>query len=224
MITLHHLENSQSIKILWLLEELGLDYEFKMYDREPTLLAPKEYKAISPLGTAPAITDGDLALSESNAIIDYILDRYGEGRLRPAVGAPEHVKYLFWFHAAQGSIQPLTTMNFVHGVVVDRMPFLFRPILRMALGGLAKNMIDPRLDAALAVMERDLASSDWLAGDALTAADIAMCYGTHSLESAGAFQGRLPRCQAYAERMRAHPSYQRALAKDGKYTGTPQPA
>lgn len=99
MITLHHLENSQSIRILWLLEELGLDYEFKMYDRDKTtFLAPDAYKRLSPLGTAPVITDGELVLPESNAIVDYILDTYGEGKLRPAVGTPERTRYLFWFH------------------------------------------------------------------------------------------------------------------------------
>ncbi len=135
MLTLHHLENSQSIRILWLLEELGIDYEFKMYDRDKeTMLAPEEYKRISPLGTAPAITDGDMALSESNAIIDYLLDTYGEGTLRPSPGAPERTPYLFWFHAAQGSLQPLLTSSFVFEVMKTRVPFFLKPIVRSVVG------------------------------------------------------------------------------------------
>ena len=114
MITLHHLEKSQSIRILWLLEELGVPYEVKLYDRDPvTRLAPAEYKAISPLGTAPVITDGDVTMAETNAIVDYILDRYDDARLRPAINTVEREPYLFWFHTSQGSLQPLLTNLFV---------------------------------------------------------------------------------------------------------------
>ena len=129
MITLHHLEKSQSIRILWLLEELGVPYEVKLYDRDPqTRLAPAEYKAISPLGTAPVITVDGTAMAETNAIVDYICDLHDDGRLRPAPGTPDRACYLFWFHTSQGSLQPLLTNKFVMTAMTMRAPFLMRPV------------------------------------------------------------------------------------------------
>ena len=167
MITLHHLEKSQSIRILWLLEELGVPYEVKLYDRDPnTRLAPAEYKAVSPLGTAPCITDGEITLSETNAIMDYILDTHDDGRLRPAPGTPNRADYLFWFHVSQGSLQPLLTNKFVMMAMTARAPFFLKPAAKMA----------------------------------------------------GMDAGNYPNAHRFLQQMRAYPSYQRALEKDGKGT------
>ncbi len=223
MLTLHHLENSQSIRILWLLEELGVDYEFKMYDRDKdTRLAPDEYKKISPLGTAPVITDGDLALSESNAIIEYILDKYGDGRLRPEPGTPERTSYLFWFHASQGSLQPLLTISFIFGALKERVPFFLKPIIRAVLGQAEKLFLEPRLQALLDLVESDLSASAWFAGDELTAADIVMGYCMEvAVVRGGMTKKKYPKAHAFLERMRSRPAYKRALDKDGKFNPLP---
>ncbi len=222
MITLHHLENSQSIRILWLLEELGIDYGFKMYDRdEKTMLAPEDYKALSPLGTAPVITDGNVVLAESNAIIDYILDKAKGNKLRPAMSAKDRAPYLFWFHAAQGSYQPALTMSFVLSITVAKTPALIRPLIRKVLGMTQKLFLKPRLKALMDKMEADLSAHDFLAGDRFTAADIAMGYTLYMADLRGELQGTYPETKAYLERMNARPAWQAALEKDGKFQGIP---
>ena len=171
MITLHHLEKSQSIRILWLLEELGVPYEVKLYDRDPeTRLAPAEYKAISPLGTAPMITVDGTAMAETNAIVDYICDLHDDGRLRPAPGTPDRARYLFWFHTSQGSLQPLLTNKFVMMAMTMRAPFLFRPVAKALVGGLDKAFFTPRLTALMSEIEKQLGQTKWFAGAKLTAA------------------------------------------------------
>jgi glutathione S-transferase len=216
MLTLHHLEYSQSFRILWLLEELGVPYELISYARDPaTLLAPKEYKALSPLGTAPVITDGELLLAETNAIVDYLLDVYPNEQLRPPAGAPNRARYLFWFHAAQGSLMPLLLVESLHGIIRKRVPFFMKPFVVLALNAAADNFLKPRMKTLLAEAEADLGEVPWFGGDALTAADIVLSY---SMESAR-LKGHLaayPNCRAWLERMRAQLSFQRAMEKDGR--------
>lgn len=220
VITLHHLENSQSIRILWLLEELGAPYEMKMYDRDKrTMLAPAAFKAVSPLGTAPVITEGEVTLAETNAIVDYILDRHGEGGgWRPGPGAPNRTRHLFWFHAAQGSLQPLLTTNFLFTALKTRAPWPVSAVLRSALGQLDKLFLHPRLDAILTEMERDLGTAPWFGGQDPTAADIVMGYCVDTASGRlGLGPDRYPNIAAFQARMQARPAYQRALSKDGKF-------
>ena len=222
MITLHHLENSQSIRILWLLEEIGAPYGFEMYDRDPkTMLAPDAYKALSPLGTAPVITNGDLALSESNAIIDYIIDQSDRADLRPTANDSLRADYLFWFHTAQGTLQPMQTFGFVLGLATERSPFLVRPIISKVEQTLKAVFIQPRLEAVLSSMETHLSTSEFLAGDQFTAADIAMGYTLHMAKMRGALSEDYPNIQDYVTRMEARPAWQAALEKDGKFEGIP---
>lgn len=222
MITLHHLENSQSIRILWLLEEIGAPYGFEMSDRDPeTMLAPDSYKARSPLGTAPFITDGDLALSESNAVIDYIVDQSGRSDLRPDAADPLRADYLFWFHAAQGTLQPMQTFSFVLGIASTRAPFLVRPIIRKVVETLESVFIQPRLNAVLSRMNEQLRSREFLAGGRFTAADIAMGYTLHMAKMRGDFKNDYPQIENYVSRMEARPAWQSALKKDGKFKGLP---
>jgi glutathione S-transferase len=220
MITLHHLEKSQSIRILWLLEELGVPYEVKLYDRDPkTRLAPAEYKAVSPLGTAPCISEGDVTLAETNAIVDYILDKHDDGRLRPAPGTPNRADYLFWFLASQGSLQPLLTNKFVMMAMTARAPFFLKPAAKMLVGGLDKAFFGPRLSAFMTEIEKALGKHTWFAGDTLTAADIVMGYSMElAAHRAGMDAGNYPNAHRFLQQMRAYPSYQRALEKDGKGT------
>ena len=222
MITLHHLENSQSIRILWLLEELGMDYEFKMYDRDPkTMLAPAEYKAISPLGTAPALTDGKVALSESNAIIDYILDKAKGHTLRPKPTDADRADYLFWFHAAQGSYQSLQTGRFVNSIVADRSPFLLKGLVGSIMGRIDAAFYSPRLKTIQDLMEKQLSDHPYLAGERFTAADIAFGYSLQMASMRGGLGEDSPVTQAYVDRMEARPAWQAALKKDGKFSGLP---
>lgn len=222
MITLHHLENSQSIRILWLLEEIGEPYGFEMYDRDTeTMLAPDTYKTLSPLGTAPTITDGDLALSESNAIIDYIVDRSARSDLRPAADDPMRADYLFWFHTAQGTLQPMATFGFVLGLATQRSPFFVRPIISKVEQTLNSVFIQPRLKAVFKAMEAQLSTSEFLAGDRFTSADIAMGYTLHMAKMRGDVLDGYPSILDYVMRMEARPAWQAALEKDGKFEGVP---
>lgn len=220
LITLHHLEKSQSIRILWLLEELGVPYEVKLYDRDPqTRLAPAAYKAVSPLGTAPVITDGDVTLAETNAIVDYILDQHDDGQLRPKPGAPNRAKYLFWFHTSQGSLQPLLTNKFVMMALTARAPFLMRPVAKAMVDGLDKAFYGPRLAALFREIEKALAGSKWFAGDTLTAADMVMGYSMELCAHRGGMtEAAYPNAFRFLKQMREYPSYIRAMEKDGKGT------
>lgn len=222
MITLHHLENSQSIRILWLLEEMGVDYGFKMYDRDTdTMLAPDDYKALSPLGTAPVITDGEVTLAESNAIIDYILDQTDDHTLRPGTKDANRVSYLFWLHAAQGSYQSLQTGRFINSLAVDRSPRLVRSIIRKVMGMLDTAFYSPRLNKIMTLMEDDLSRHPFLAGNRFTAADIAFGYTLQMASMRGDLGDTYPHSQAYVDRMEARPAWKAALLKDGKFNGVP---
>lgn len=217
MITLHHLEYSQSFRILWLLEELGIDYELILYERDKkTKLAPAEYKKISPLGTAPVITDGDLTLAESNAITEYILDKYGNGKLRPAHDDPDRVRYLFWFHASQGSLMPVILIEAVMRIMHSKVPFFLKAIV----GGLNKKMSQsftrPRVIGLLKQAELDLGTANWFAGDHLTAADISMVFPMLAAESRGYLDKQFPNCQAWLVRVKALESFESASKKDDR--------
>jgi glutathione S-transferase len=186
MLTLHHLEYSQSYRVLWLLEELGVDYELKLYNRDPeTRLAPANYKAVSPLGTSPVITDGDLNLAETSAIFDYILDQNPESLLRPIANSAARTDYLFWFHASQGSLMPMMLMSIVFQMLETRTPGLIRPLIKMVLGKASSAMVKPRVKLLLEKAEADLEATGWFAGDSLTAADMMLSYPIESAHTKG---------------------------------------
>lgn len=223
MLTLHHLENSQSIRILWLLEEIGADYEFKIYDRDPkTMLAPKPYKALSPLGTAPVITDGEITLAETSAIVDYIVDRYADEaqrqQLRPPPNSPQRMNYLFWFHTAQGSFQPLLTTAFLLSMLKEGSPFFIRPIIKAALGRMEALFLNPRLEFMFTAIEKHLSSSAWFAGDQVSGADILMSYCMEGAVARAGLDDRYPNAQRYIKQLHKHPSYQKTLEKDGRFS------
>ena len=215
-ITIHHLEYSQSFRLIWLMEVLGAEYELVTYPRDKsTQLAPKEYKARSPLGTAPFITDGDVVMAESNAAIDYILDQHTDSGLRIEAGEAGRARYLFWFHAAQGSMMPVLFMNTVFGLMPAQAPSFVRPMLKGALGAVSNMLVKPRLEKLLDEAEIHLAEHEWLAGDRLTAADITMCYPMASAKQAGYVKPRYKGCLRWLEQMEADAAFQRAKAQDG---------
>ena len=220
MITLHHLEYSQSFRILWLLEEIGEPYELKLYNRDPqSNLAPADYKALSPLGTAPVITDEEgLVLAESNAVIDYILDQHPDSPLRPKAGDPGRADYLFWFHAGVGSMMPMQFMDGIFTVLQKRSPFFIRPIISGVLGQANSLLVQPRMKTILDRLEHDLAKHKWLAGEELTAADITMSYCMASAKQKGFIDDSRPNSLRWIDQMEVTPSYQSAMEKDGRET------
>lgn len=217
MITLHHLEYSQSYRVLWLLEELGAEYELKLYERDKTTrLAPADYKAVSPLGTAPVITDGELTLAETGAIFDYILDQHPESPLRPAANAAARTDYLFWLHAAQGSLMPMLLMSVVFQMLITRSPGFIRPLIKMVIGKASSAMVNPRVALLLDKAEADLAATGWFAGESMTAADMMLSYPIESAQTKGLLKGKYPNCEAWVARIKQEASYQKAKEKDGR--------
>ncbi len=215
-IVLHHLEYSQSFRILWLLEEMGLAYELKRYNRDTkTLLAPADYKAISPLGTAPVITHGDLVLAESSAIMDYLADLAPDCGLRPEAGHADRSRYLFWFHAAQGSLMPVMLIDTVLRITAGRVPFFLRPVVKMIAKNLSAGFVQPRRDAVLKKGEADLATQPYFGGDALSLADILIVYNIEGAATRGQL-GDYPNLADWLMRMKARPAFVAATEKDDR--------
>jgi len=219
MITLHHLENSRSQRVLWLLEELGLSYEIKRYERDSkTLLAPKALRAVHPLGKSPVITDGDLTLAESGAILEYIVDRYGEGRLAPAPGTPERVRWTYWMHYAEGSAMPPLVLKLIFTEIPRApMPALVRPVVRGIAQRVEKSFVDPQIKLHLDYIEGELGKSTWFAGEQFTAADIQMSYPIEAAGWRAGLDAGRPKLLDFLERIHARPAYQRAIAKGGPH-------
>lgn len=218
MITVHHLNNSRSQRVLWLLEELGLEYEIKHYERDPqTLLAPKELREVHPLGKSPIITEGSMTLAESGAIIDYLASRYGQ-QLIPPVDSAERARYTYWLHYAEGSAMPPLLLKLVFDRVrTGPMPFFARPIARAISDQVTRVFIQPQLNLHFDYLESELSKHEWFAGDVFTAADIQMSFPLEAAACrAGLTQGR-PKLKAFLERIHARPAYQRALEKGGPY-------
>jgi len=218
VITVHHLENSQSIRILWLLEELGVEYRIEHYQRnKKSSLAPPEFKILHPVGTSPIITDGDLVLPESNAIIEYILDKYGDKGLVPELGTTERVRYLYWLHAAQGSIVPLMYMQLVFSRLTGRVPFVIRPIIKMVVAKTNKSFLQPKINDVLTHIECSLSESTWFAGERFTVADIVMGYCMEVAAVRCGMDSRYPYAQGFLTRMRKRDAYKIALEKNGLF-------
>ena len=219
MIFVHHLNNSRSQRILWLLEELGLDYEIKKYQRDPkTMLAPPELRAIHPLGKSPVITDGGVVVAESGAIIEYLLERYGHGRLVPAAGTPDKLRFTYMLHYAEGSaMTPLLLKLVFDRVETSPMPFFAKPIARGIAAKVMESYVGPNLTRQFDFMEGELARSTWFAGDEFSAADIQMSFPIEAgALRAGLKTGR-PKLAAWLERIHQRPAYQRALQRGGPY-------
>jgi glutathione S-transferase len=223
MLTVHHLETSRSQRILWLLEELGVPYEIKVYRRDArTRLAPPELKAIHPLGKSPVVTDGSEVVAESGAIIEYLVEKYGQQRqgelahLEPARGTPEYRQCRYWMHYAEGSLMNWLVMKLVFVTIPNRpMPFFAKPIARAICGKVQEQLVDPNLQAATRFLEDHLARNAWFAGDAITMADFQMSFAVEALLSRATGTADHPHLSAYRDRIRARPAYQRAEAKGG---------
>jgi glutathione S-transferase len=201
MLTVHHLGKSQSERIVWLCEELGIPYELKVYARAP-LMAPPEYKALHPIGSAPVITDGDLTLAESGAIVDYIIARYGNGRLALTYGHPDYAQFLYWLHFANGTLQAamLRSMTLHRLKVADD-----NPVLAIASG---------RLRLAFDLIEARAGEAQYFAGDAFTAADIMMGFSLTTMRHFLPYDlAPFPNVRGYLQRIGSRPAYRRAMQK-----------
>ncbi|MET0545990.1 MAG: glutathione S-transferase family protein [Caulobacterales bacterium] len=201
MLIVHHLGISQSERVVWLCEELGVPYELKLYTRDPvTRLAPAAYKALHPFGTAPVITDGDLVLGESGAIIEYIINKYGGGRLAVAPDKPNYSDYLFWWHFTNGSITPAQMMVMMSSMLGE--------------GHAWSGVWTQRNDNAFAMLETRLGKTPYLAGPDLTAADIMLVYNLTTMRQFAPHDlAAFPNIRAYLKRIGERPAYQRAMAK-----------
>jgi glutathione S-transferase len=223
MITVHHLENSRSQRVLWLLEELGQPYTVQRYARDPkTLYAPPELRAVHPLGKSPVITDGDITVAESGAIVEYLVDTYGP-QLRPAAGTPERRRCTYWLHFAEGSLMPPLLMKLVFDKIRSaRVPFFVKPVVKGVADQVTASFIAPNLTRLLAFMEAELDGRAWFAGDAFSAADVQMSYPVEAAAArAGLTAASHPRLADWLARVQARPAYQRALAKGGPYSAVP---
>jgi glutathione S-transferase len=218
MLIVHHLENSRSQRFLWLLEELGVPYEVKRYERDKkTMLAPLALKLVHPLGKSPVITDDGVTVAESGAIVEYIVDRYGKGRMIPPAGTPERLRYTYWLHYAEGSLMPLLVMKLVLSRVPQAVPGLVRPIARRIVSGIEDLYLGPNLRLQLDYVESELAKSEWLAGKELTAADVQMSFPLEAAAARGDTDKPRPFLRAFLGRAHARPAYKRALEKGGPY-------
>ena len=221
MLTVHHLNNSRSQRILWLLEELALPYEIVRYQRDAkTMLAPPELRRVHPLGKSPVVTSDDgLTLAESGAIIETVVERYGQGQLAPVAGTPEALRYRYWLHYAEGSAMPPLLLKLVFDKIENTpMPFFVKPIAKAISGKAKSGFITPQITTHLDFMEAELGKSLWFAGDTFTGADIQMSFPVEAAQSRGGLNASRPKLMAYLERIHARPAYQRALERGGPLT------
>ena len=217
MITLHHLNNSRSQRILWMLEEIGIDYQVKHYQRDPqTMLAPADLRQVHPLGKSPLITDGELTLAESGAIIEYLAERYGDWLL-PAAGSAERLRCRYWLHYAEGSAMPPLLLKLVFDKLRSSpMPFFIKPIARGIAYKVSQALISPQLKLLFDYLEGQLSEHDWFAGDAFSAADIQLSFPLEAAAARGVLNNH-PRLSDFLQRIHARPAYRRALEKGGAY-------
>ena len=192
-----------------------MPYEIKRYPRDPkTSLAPPELLRVHPLGKSPVITDADLTIAESGAIVEYLVDRYAKGALIPPQGSPERLRYTYWLHFAEGTAMPYLVMKLVFNrIEKGPMPFYARPVARRIVGRVKGGFIDPNLERIVAYIESELGRADWFAGEVFTAADIQM---SMPVTAATARVGARPAMARFLERIHARPAYQRAIAKGGE--------
>ncbi|RHW76241.1 glutathione S-transferase family protein [Colwellia sp. RSH04] len=219
MITVHHLNNSRSQRVLWALEELKIPYQVKHYERDPkTNLAPEQLKQVHPLGKSPVITDGEKMIAESGAIIEYLSETYGDSSFIPAVKSSSYWQYKYWLHFSEGTMMPQLLLALIFKKIVARsLPFIVKPIAK----GIAKKVMDgyvlKNIGDNLALIEIHLKENEWFAGDTLTGADIQMSFPLEAWASQNKHNPSYPTIIAYVKRIQNRPAYQKALQVGGAY-------
>jgi glutathione S-transferase len=222
VIVLHHLNQSRSQRVLWLLEELGLPYEIRFYERNATtMLAPPELKQVHPLGKSPVITDPDsgLTLAESGAILEYLVQRYGDGRFRPVPGSPDAIRYLYFMHYAEGSVMPPLLMKLIFDRIQKaKMPFFAKPIARGIAQRALDGLVRPQIKTHLDYLESELSGRPWFTGEEFTVADVQLSFPIEAARARGGLNESRPRLMDWIERIHQRPAYQRALERGGKFS------
>lgn len=218
MIILHHLNNSRSQRILWLLEELQVPYNIKFYKRNPkTMLAPKELKEIHPMGKSPVLEDGKIKLAESGAIIEYIIKTYGKERFSPD-DEGESLQALYWLHFSEGSLMPQLLLSLVfEKLKTAPLPFFVKPIVKIIVKKVNQAFIGPEIKTRLDHINKHLKNNEWFAGKTLTGADFQMIFPLEAAKARGHVKDQYPFILSYIEKVQKRPTYQEAVKKGGHY-------
>ena len=225
MIKVHHLNNSRSQRILWMLEELNLEYEIVLYERDvKTLLGPESMSKVHPLGKLPVITDDTngekILIAESGAIIEYLLERYGKksSLITPGIGTQEERDYRYWLHFSEGSLMPPLLLQLIFDRVKKaRVPFFVKPITKAVADKVLSEFVNPNIKRLLDFIESSLEGKKWFLGDQLSGADIQMSFPLETSVARGLIDDHYSCIQSYVERIHQQPAYQAALKKGGKY-------
>ena len=228
MITVHHLNNSRSQRVLWLLEELRVPYEIKKYQRDPiTMLAPAELMRIHPLGKSPVITDsgadstGDevVPVAESGAIVEYLVERYGHGALIPPPHSAQRRRYTYWLHFAEGTAMPPLLMKLIfERIKSTKMPFFAKPIAKAIANNVLASFVGPNLERQLDFMEAELNQHEWFAGTEFSAADIQMSFPIEAAAQRAGLDASRPKLMEFLKKIHARPAYKKALERGGPYS------
>lgn len=217
MITVHHLNNSRSQRVLWLLEELGAIYEVRRYERDgKTMMAPRALKEIHPLGKSPVITENGTTIAETGAIIDYLLETHGDGRFIPKPGTPERLRYTYWMHYAEGSAMTPLLLKLVFNGVAANAPGLMRGLVKAVMQAAEQRVADPQIALHVNYWDEELSKSRWFAGEEFSAADIMMSFPLEAAASRAGARSR-PMIASFLDRIHARPAYVAALKKGGPY-------
>jgi glutathione S-transferase len=217
LVIVHHLNNSRSQRVIWLLEELKIPYEVMRYERDAkTMLAPAALRAVHPLGKSPVITDGGKTIAETGAIVEYLIETYGNGRLIPAAGTDEKLLYNYWMHYAEGSAMPPLVMKLIFGQIpkAPQLPFFIKPIAKLITKGVQDSYIDPQIRSHVAFWDAQLQKTAFFASNDLTGADIMMSFPVEAASSRGTLT---PKLNAYLAAIHTRPAYKAALAAGGPY-------
>ena len=219
MVIVHHLNNSRSQRIIWLLEELGVPYQVKRYERDSkTLLAPPELFKVHPLGKSPVISDGEIVVAESGAIVEYLVNTYGSEAFKPAANSQAQRDHSYWLHFAEGSAMPPLVMKLVFDRIENApVPFFIRPILKGVSKKVNSEFIMPNINRQLAFIEKHLKENTWFAGQQFSAADIQMSFPMEAAISRIRNVSQFPAILDFVKRIQARPAYQAALKSGGPY-------
>jgi glutathione S-transferase len=218
MLTVHHLNNSRSQRVLWMLEELGVPYQIERYERNAkTMLAPPALQKVHPLGKSPVVTDGKATLAESGAILEYLVETYGEGKFAPERGTPSFLRYRYWMHYAEGSLATPLLLQLVFDQVERKAPFIVRPVAKAISTQVKGMLVTPNLKRHFDYLEAELTEhGPWFAGRSFTAADVQMSFGIEAADARGLLKSR-PKLADWLRRIHDRPAYQRALEQGGPY-------